>query len=345
MFPVKLIRIVTPQVVVLMTLTLFSALAASNSRSDNASPAGVVCDVPGGYSTIQAAVDDNNCDIIALTTALYVENVAITRTVTIQGRSPAATTVDGNASGPVFAIGNGGVVTLTRMTITHGLGGIYNDAGIGEFKVAFVIDCVIRNNEGSGIVNGASRFGDAWMYVIRTTLSGNAATTGGGIENAGYASLYVTNSTLSNNSASQGGGIYNVWYEAAPYGGYKHFGATNSIVAHSSSGGDCVNDVDARFSDNGYNIVEDGACISASTSISGDPMLGPLADNWGFTPTHALLKGSPAIDTGSENCLNTDQRGISRPLDGDGDGMVRCDIGAFELLIIKSSMFLPLMAR
>jgi hypothetical protein len=122
MFPVKFIRIVTSQVVVLMTLTLFSALAATNSRSDNASPAGVVCDVPGGYSTIQAAVDDNNCDIIALTTALYAENVAITRTVTIEGRSPADTIVDGNASGPVFAIGNGGVVTLTRMTITNGLG-------------------------------------------------------------------------------------------------------------------------------------------------------------------------------------------------------------------------------
>jgi hypothetical protein len=102
----------------------------------------VVWDVPGDYSTIQAAADDNHCAIIALTSALYVENVAITRTVTIQGQSPAATTVDGNASGPVFAIGNGGVVTLTRMTITNGLGGIYNAAGAGEFKVAFVIDAL-----------------------------------------------------------------------------------------------------------------------------------------------------------------------------------------------------------
>lgn len=370
MFPVKLIRSVTPQVVVFMTLTLFSALAATNSRSDNANPAGVVCNVPGGYSTIQAAVDDNHCAIIALTTGLYVENVVITRTVTIQGRSPADTTVDGNASGPVFAIGNGGVVTLTRMTITHGLGGIYNAAGTFEAKVAYVIDCAIRNNAGSGIVNVASRFGDAWMYVTRTTLSGNAATTGGGIDNGGYASLYVTNSTLSNNSAgrgggiynsggaveitnstlsnnsaSQGGGIYNVWYEAAPYGGYEYLGATNSIVAHSASGGDCVNAVDARFSDKGYNMVEDGTCLSASTSISGDPQLGPLADNWGFTPTQTLLKGSPAIDAGSENCLSTDQRGISRPLDGNGDGLARCDIGAFELLMVKSSTFLPLMAR
>ncbi|MGZ9226502.1 MAG: choice-of-anchor Q domain-containing protein, partial [Anaerolineales bacterium] len=48
---------------------------------------------------------------------------------------------------------------------------------------------------------------------------------------------------------------------------------------------------------------------------------------------HALLPGSPAIDTGNPagctdqngNLLTTDQRGVARPQGG------RCDIGAFEL--------------
>jgi hypothetical protein len=62
-----------------------------------------------------------------------------------------------------------------------------------------------------------------------------------------------------------------------------------------------------------------------------DPLLGPLADNGGPTLTHALLPGSPAIDGGdATSCLSTDQRFLDRPVDGDGDGMAVCDIGAFE---------------
>jgi hypothetical protein len=204
------------------------------------------------------------------------------------------------------------------------------------------------------------------VYVIRTTLSGNVASNGGGIDNYGYASIYVTNSTLSgnaagqgggiynfggaleitnstlsDNSASQGGGIYNVWYEGRARG-YKYFGATNSIVAHSSR-----QEIVSMMS------MPD----SATTAITSLKMVrvspphqhlrrspcSPLADNWSFTPTMPCRAVSYRY--GSENCLNTDQRGISRPLDGDGDGIVRCDIGAFELLITTSSMFLPLMAR
>lgn len=69
-----------------------------------------------------------------------------------------------------------------------------------------------------------------------------------------------------------------------------------------------------------------------------DLKLTKLQYNGGPTSTHALLLGSPAIDRGystkpgsSENaCLTTDQRGTPRPLDGDGDGKSRRDIGAFE---------------
>ena len=57
-------------------------------------------------------------------------------------------------------------------------------------------------------------------------------------------------------------------------------------------------------------------------------MLGPLQDNGGPTQTHALLEGSPAIDSGSNiDGLASDQR---------GGGFLRSsgtatDIGAFEL--------------
>src|SRR2546426_7375342 len=66
-----------------------------------------------------------------------------------------------------------------------------------------------------------------------------------------------------------------------------------------------------------------------------DPKLGPLRNNGGQTMTMALLPGSPALDVGRQNGLDTDQRGRSRtfddptivnPLGADGT-----DIGAFEL--------------
>jgi YD repeat-containing protein len=64
-----------------------------------------------------------------------------------------------------------------------------------------------------------------------------------------------------------------------------------------------------------------------------------LQDNGGATLTHALLFGSPAIDaanpaapgSGGNACDAVDQRGIARPADGDGNGSVLCDTGAYEL--------------
>ena len=81
-----------------------------------------------------------------------------------------------------------------------------------------------------------------------------------------------------------------------------------------------------------------GSGITASTGVGNildqPALLGPLADNGGPTLTHALLAGSPAINTGSNalavdadgNALTTDQRGIG--FDRINFGQV--DIGAFE---------------
>jgi hypothetical protein len=56
-----------------------------------------------------------------------------------------------------------------------------------------------------------------------------------------------------------------------------------------------------------------------------DPLLDPLADNGGWTKTHMLRRGSPAIDAGdSSNSPASDQRGYVRII---GDAI---DIGSVE---------------
>src|SRR4029453_8679444 len=57
--------------------------------------------------------------------------------------------------------------------------------------------------------------------------------------------------------------------------------------------------------------------------------LGNLANYGGPTETHILVTGSPAIDAG-RSCPppNTDQRGVTRPKDGNGDTTAVCDIGS-----------------
>ena len=67
--------------------------------------------------------------------------------------------------------------------------------------------------------------------------------------------------------------------------------------------------------------------------VGADPQLDVLRDNGGFTPTHALLFGSPARDAGNNlavTSLTNDQRGFTRIFDGDGNGTDMVDIGAFD---------------
>jgi len=106
----------------------------------------------------------------------------------------------------------------------------------------------------------------------------------------------------------------------------------NTIMANSTAGGNCSND--GAIASGGYNLDSDGTCgFTAEGDLSNTaPLLGPLQDNGGFTFTHALLPGSPAIDAGNPTCPppGTDQRGKARPADGDCDSAARCDIGAYE---------------
>jgi len=80
--------------------------------------------------------------------------------------------------------------------------------------------------------------------------------------------------------------------------------------------------------DGGGNLQFPDSDCGATIPV-GNPVLGSLAGNGGPTQTMSI-SGAPAIDAAvAANCPPTDQRGSLRS-DGNGDGIVVCDIGAFE---------------
>ncbi len=154
--------------------------------------------------------------------------------------------------------------------------------------------------------------------VTNCTFSGNTATDkGGGINNYWLASTTIMNCTFSGNGANQGGNMANL--DSSP-------AVTNSIFWSSAAGEEIFND--ATSNPVLSHCVVQGGYPAGTEIITGDPKLGPLADNGGLTRTRALLTGSSAIDAGkAAGAPSTDQRGVSRP---QGSGY---DIGAFELAV------------
>lgn len=189
---------------------------------------------------------------------------------------------------------------------------------------AELINVTISGNESDSDGGGITNLG-MQLSLVNVTVSGNQAVEGGaGIDNHGV--ITITNSTIfANQSVNSIGGVYN---NPINNGSMK---VENTIIA-GNNGGDCGGTVSTIVS-LGNNIISDTTCnFSGNGDLPNtDPLLGTLQDNGGSTLTHALLSGSPAIDNGkNENCPDIDQRGYPRPLDGNGDNISKCDIGAVE---------------
>jgi CSLREA domain-containing protein len=259
-----------------------------------------------------------------------------------------------NTAGYAGGIHNNGTLTMTRGTVganttTYFAGGIYN-------AVMLTLDGVTVSGNTAGTNGGGLYSPSGLTRLTNCTVSGNKARSlyGGGIWVYYGAAMTLTNTTISNNSSLAGAGIC---YMEPPdqVAGLGFVPAAdevkfqNSLLAN-NSGPNCTRTwLVPPIMSLGHNLDTDATCAFGGPGDLNkvSALLGTLQNNGGPTWTHALQSGSPAIDAGDDAaCPQTDQRGLPRPVDGDGDGVASCDIGAFEAGAGQMSrLFLPLIQR
>jgi hypothetical protein len=259
-------------------------------------------------------------------------HLTLDRNISIDGSSlPTAVRIQGIGVLGLFGIAQDAIVQLDTLILSDG--GNADPMGVGV-----------------GVAGGAIRIKPGGtLFVNRCTLMNNSAQGGGAIFNEG--TLTINNSTVVSNRVdslsdtnlyTDGGAIYNTGTatlnnctvvfnragESSPgSGGIGNFGTlllTNTIVAGNQDIG-------------GTNIF--GTFAGANNLTLGDPVLGPLGNYGGPTPTVPPLVGSPALNAGTDSVISqyaTDQRGFARRFGPHVDiGAVESQVNAVSSLPIS----------
>jgi hypothetical protein len=260
--------------------------------------------------------------------------------------------------GGIYSYSAEGSVTVVNSTISGNRAGATGDGnayGGGIYSqdspVVTRNSTVSGNNsggDGGGIYMSGRYTADPSLTVENSTVANNTAGSGSSDDGGGIwlccgddgQSLTLKSSTITGNrvggGSGYGGGLVLFGVQAS------NVNIQNSIIAnnhgsvandiYSEYGGQLgfslVKELNADSTDTGYSFANTGPNI-----IGQDPQLGGLANNGGPTETEAPASTSPVIDKGNAFGLNSDQRGVLRPIDfpaipNTADG---ADMGAVEL--------------
>lgn len=307
---------------------------------------------------------------------IVTSEIDINKQIAIEGQGADKTIIGTDISNHRIFFVNALAVTITGATLTGGGGGsggaIYvlggsltldgvhflNNAsgqGGGVYYSSFGFNHVIRNSTFSNNdANGGGFYCDGTgagtlpkVTVVNSTFASNFAVQNGPAFLSNRCNIIARNITVSGNTGINNGGIY------VTSNGTLSIG--NSIVS-----GNTATTADPAFLRPEISIFGGGSVASVGNNLIGDqpgeaantgipiayqptdildtpPLLGPLQNNGGPTPTRSLLLTSPAINTGYNATaidpsngsmpLMTDQRGFLRYI---GSPTPHVDIGAFE---------------
>jgi predicted outer membrane repeat protein len=205
--------------------------------------------------------------------------------------------------------------TITSAVYLHYIYG----GGIAEAMNMTLSYSTLSSNDSAGSAGALMPRGFFGASIFNWTFSGNhAAGKGGAIFGAGP--IAIDNSTIAfNSSDADGGGVY-----------FNNEALLRSSIIAKNTGvphPDFMVSQSAIVTGNNDFIGDPAGLPVGLGDLTGDPMLGPLADNGGPTLTHALLSGSTAIDAGTDDLgFEYDQRGAGfHRVNG-----AAADIGAFE---------------
>jgi CSLREA domain-containing protein len=231
-----------------------------------------------------------------------------------------------------------------------------------------ILGSAIIGNQSQTSNGGGIYVPESILTIANSTIANNqAAGSGGGIY--GSRALYLSNATVISNTADSdqdgvgdGGGIYF----------YPDLVLKNSIIASNVDWGRERPDIsheEEEFYSLDYNLIGDigtqlfeGAAhdIVGTSSSPVDPQLGELTGKPAYQvpepyspvidaiPTNKCTYTSPDSNKlfSDGEAIISDQTGEDRPLDGDMDGNLACDIGAVEYRQPPfTTVFLPLVVN
>jgi len=320
-------------------VVLADSTIKSNSSTDRA---GGILETNGSLSLNSVTIDSNTASIegggilIDGGTFLFTDTAITNNTA-------------GDAAVPVFQCGGGASVqgnaigTISVSTVSGNTGTNGGGLCLANLVQITLLNDTISNNTASPVLG-----------------------LGGGLYDLGP--ITVTGSSVVNNSAPQGAGVFvgggtftnDTIAGNQPGAGIELLHGPNSVISFSTISGNAIgiwdaglagqlsllgtiianNSRDCQFITRmvilGYNLFGSQSCGASWGGHPGpgnvynvNPMLGPLQNNGGPTPTMAPLPGSPAIDAvGTTACPPpaTDQQGTTRPQG------TSCDIGAVEMV-------------
>jgi hypothetical protein len=278
---------------------------------------------PGPYPTIQAAINDSNCDPINIPAGTFAENLNIARSLTVQGAGKTSTIINGGGTGRVVTINGAGlVVYINDLRVTGGNatsaasnpgfgGGILIAGGATLHGQNLQIDNnVASTGSSTGFGGGlAVRDGSAYltgtMVFLNVAKGGGTAVThqgqGGGLYaagnlGAGRAILSLTNSQVTTNTA------YNVASTARGAGGGLYVGDSNNTQVYLSGNtwqGNIARSSAANAGDGeGGAVAINPTTLTATVTIVNDNFVGNIANASNGTSTTDLARGGGiSIDT------------------------------------------------